>query len=530
MEKVTIARELYAQEKGSWLLGRSIVVKSDADDENEDSYSMDDCGNVKLLENSEARIKAFKNAEKVFAVSKNNSIDFLMVFENVRHEDGYDWCFNIEGRISIQNTAEFLKNWKDFCGVKGLDSNTFLDRVYTLFSPAVRDMVREQENFKIKEIEECDVLSAVAWERVFKTLPVMSGLGINVTHKSFFSPDVEVAKKMAEEAELRRAAEDEKKLEYEAEINAQNRADEIEEIKRRREIAELEHQKKVAELKDRITFCENQGLQVQYKNLIDAQSAIEDAINRQNGNVENLQGVLKEVLSKIESLSEKVKRIPHNVELIVDPVVVPRYQGMSKNFLEMMTQIKSRGKNSVTLSYQVRDPYLNYRTRSIISDVYTTRTLGCIGSNGKERKDVLHLRDGVTIRLASERSGYLTLINLGTSPGVVNKIFPDRRLGAKSRRIEANKTYLMPGDLIPCPKGMEWWPVTGAVTSDYGLKERVLAIVTDDDVNIDVSKIGSVSTDDGFELAEERITSVLDMLKLQDGSWGWGFLEAEVLR
>lgn len=535
LEKIIVIRELYAEEKIKWFLLRSITINADADDATEYSYSIDGDGGVDRLQDSAARITALKVGRRVFAVHRHN-IDFSMLFENVRREDGYDWCFKIEGTISIIDVSNLINRWKDFCGVSGLDSNTFLDRIHTIFFPVVGTLIRD-ENRKIREIEEHEVLPATWWERQLNGLLNGYGVRIQITHKSFFSPDAEMAEKMVEEAKARRVAEEAKRIEHEAEINAQSRADEVEELRRNREIRELEHQGKVAELKAAIKSYENQELQLQYENLMDAQSELEKFIRLQDGNVEKLERVFEEVLSKISSVSEKISQIqtPQNVERIIDPVVAPRYQGMSGDFLKLMAQVKSRAKSSVTLSYQVRDPRTDYRTRSIISGAYAKRTLGCIESvqgNG------LHLRDGVTIRLTSERSGYLTLINFGTTPGAVHKIFPDGRLGAKSRYIEANRAYLMPGDLIPCPRGMEYWPVTGAATSEYGLTERVLAIVTDDDVDININddvdininNIGTITARGGFEAVEEQITSFLDFLKLPSGSWSWGFIEAEVFR
>lgn len=533
LEKIIVIRELYAEEKIKWFLLRSITINSDADDATEYSYSIDGDGRVDRLQDSAARITALKAGKRVFAVHRHN-IDFSMPFENVRHEDGYDWCFKIEGKISIidrnnlSDVSNLINRWQDFCGARGLDSNTFLDRIHTIFFPVVGALIRG-ENRKIREIEEYEVLPATWWERQLNGLLNGYGVRIQITHKSFFSPDAEMSEKMVEEAKARRVAEEAKRIEHEAEINAQSRADEVEELRRNRETTELEHQKKVAELKAAIKSYENQELQLQYENLMDAQSELEKFIRLQDGNVEKLGRVFEEVLSKISSVSEKISQIqtPQNVERIVDPVVAPRYQGMSGDFLELMAQVKLGAKSSVTLSYQVRDPCTDYRTRSIISGAYAKRTLGCIES---VRGNGLHLRDGVTIRLTSERPGYLTLINFGTTPGAVHKIFPDGRLGAKSRYIEANRAYLMPGDLIPCPRGMEYWPVTGATTSEYGLTERVLAIVTDDDVDININNIGTITARGGFEAVEEQITSFLDFLKLPGGSWSWGFIEAEVFR
>jgi hypothetical protein len=58
----------------------------------------------------------------------------------------------------------------------------------------------------------------------------------------------------------------------------------------------------------------------------------------------------------------------------------------------------------------------------------------------------------------------------------------------------------------------------------------VLAIVTDDDVDININNIGTITARGGFEAVEEQITSFLDLLKLPSGSWSWGFIEAEVFR
>ena len=219
MDKIIVSRELYAEEKKRWFGHRLIVINSDVDVANETCYSMRSDGTVSVMANSDARINALKNGHRVFAVSKKN-IPFSMVFENVRHEDSYDWCFNIEGYVFIQESDidAFLNKWEDMSGVRGLDSNTFLDNIYTIISPEVKDIIN-QETRKIKEIEQLDVLPENYWAGRLNNYLRNNGcigIKISVTHKTFFSPNAEMIKKIKEEEEAKRAAEEAKIHEHEA--------------------------------------------------------------------------------------------------------------------------------------------------------------------------------------------------------------------------------------------------------------------------------------------------------------------------
>ena len=547
-EKFVVVRELYPEIQKRFF---GMIKKCPAvDDSRESVFGMDSSGSVVDLPNEQKRDDAMKKGDRVFAVRKK-AVDFSTVFLKVCKEDGYEWNYAMEGEIRVSDYPKFLSNWacdEGACGGDGVDSSRFAHRVMALLEPIVRDKIREcrkEHNNRIRDIEEKDVLPLSFWSKVFvDAVPQVSGLAIEVTGKSFLSPDRDMEEKILAEEEARIEREEQAERAHKAVIDKKQEEAELAEIDRQKKRDELDFEVEKAEKEAKIRKCqiEAEAYQFQMANLKNDQKEIAAALEKANGNMtkmETLSAAMSEAVAKIQAIADKLSKLGIMTDGAsavcpnIDPAVAPRYQGMSDNFLNVVTQIKSKAKNAVTLTYQARDSRCGFGTRTIISDAYTTRTLGRIGSDCNCRqRSVLRIGDGITIRMTSERSGYLTLINFGTTPGVVNKIFPDRTYGAKMRRIDAGRHYVMPGDLIPCPDGCEYWPVGGATTAQYGLKERVLAIVTDREIDIDAtcfaSKVGEAMAGGEFEAIESAVASYLAMMDIEDGTWSWGLLEAVV--
>ena len=546
-EKFVVVRELYPETKGIFMFRNKKCPA--VNDGCEIAFGMDSDGVIVRLPDAKARDAAVANGDRIFAVSKR-SVDFSTVVVNICKEDGYEWNFVIGGEIKIADYLKFLLGWvseEGSCGLDGIDSDRFAYRVAVLLEPIIRDEIRAcrtAHDYRIRDIEEKDVLPSMFWKNVFLKAGVslLNGLEIDVTEKTFMCPDREMKAKLAAEEEARKKLEEEEKREYQAFINREMSKAELEEIERQKKRAELDFELEKAKKEAEIRKCQIDTQQFQMANLTNDIAEINAAMEKAKGNVDKMEALaaaLAEANAKMEAIADKLSKLDVLTDgtmdhcTKIDPAVSPRYQGMSDQFLEAVTQIKSNTKNAVTLTYQVRDARYGFSTRAIISDAYTARTLGAIGSACNQKQSgTLHIGDRVTIRMTSERAGYLTLINIGTTPGVVNKIFPDKVYGARTRHIEAGRHYVMPGDLIPCPDGCGYWPVGGATTAQYGLKERVLAIVTDSPVNIEVdgllSEINGVLVRGEFGAVEKSLTSYMELLHQPEGMWSWGLLEAVV--
>lgn len=133
--------------------------------------------------------------------------------------------------------------------------------------------------------------------------------------------------------------------------------------------------------------------------------------------------------------------------------------------------------------------------------------------------------DLLRLELRSDTDGYLHLFDFGTS-GRVLKLFPNPRFATADNRIEAGRTYAMPGELLPVPA----FAVSGPTTAESGRLERLLAVVTRDPVDLSEAAVGGAgaafATRGGFDAAEEAVASLFD---LPDGDWTYGLLETEVI-
>ena len=130
----------------------------------------------------------------------------------------------------------------------------------------------------------------------------------------------------------------------------------------------------------------------------------------------------------------------------------------------------------------------------------------------------LRVGDELALRVRSPRDGYLHLFNAGTG-GVVARLFPSADFAGIGNRIEAGAWYAAPGNLIPAaffPCGA--WIENGPVTEDTGLRERFVAILTDDPLRLspDCLPGGAVRTRGGFAAVEEEVVS---LSALPEGRW-----------
>ncbi len=558
-EKIIVVRELYPEIKRS-LLGKAKKCP-DVDDIHEFAYGMTKDGVVRLPD-KKARDNAAQRGDRIFAIYKN-PVDLSNVIPKICNEDGYEWNYSIRGKIRVSDPSKFLLVWghdEGACGIDGIDADYFANRIMDSIGPIIRDEInkcRIERGYRIRNIEEKDALPSSFWNQILAQTPIslLDGVSIEIVEKSFLSPDLEMESKRAAATEAQRKVEEQARNEQQAAINRMRGEAEMDDIERRKQLAELdfeqekakkkldfEYEKAKKELEIRKCQMEAEASQFQMANLKKDKEEIAAALEKAKGNAEQmaaLKDALVEAVAKMAVISDKLAKLgvmtdgTSDCGSNIDPAVAPRYQGMSDKFLDVMAQIKSKSKNSVTLTYQVRDSYCGFATRAIISDAYTARTLGAIGGNCVQaRAGTLHINDGITIRMTSERTGYLTLINFGTTPGVVNKIFPDRMYEERTRLVETGRHYVMPGDLIRCPDGREYWPIGGATTAQHGLKERVLAIVTDKRVDIDekdlASAINGALSKGNFNLVEDSLSSYMEQLNQTDGTWSWGLLEAVV--
>ena len=554
-EKFVVVRELYPETRGS--IFRTMKCPP-VDKSREVAYGMDASGNVVRLADEKARDAAAKNGNRIFAVNKKHT-DFSNVFLHVCTEDGYEWNYAMEGVIKVSDASKFLSAWvrdEGSCGLDGIDSDRFAHLVLSRLEPVVRDQIsecRKAHGYRIADIQEKDALPSLFWTAEFANSsdPMLAGLDVEVADKAFLSPDLEMEEKLNAAAAAQRELENQAKAEWQAIVNGRMAEAELEEMDRQRKRAELAFEKEQAELEAAIKKQKVDIAIYEANQLNEAKIRLQKALNDEEirkqqavGNIEServqaMGSAMDEVLKKLESVMDRLgnlgvaaadvaTKVP---DVVQDPVVTPRYQGMSDNFLSVMQSLKEGANDGIAISLEAVRRSGGCATRSVlvgnvgVRDVFSVRK----EDNGMKFNGVLHVGDRMTLRLKSPRSGYLTLFNFGTS-GRVSKIFPHPAFGMTSNHVKAGCVYMLPGALMSAdilPDGE--WEEQGPVSSSTGLPERILAVLTDKPVELDETcfgaQVGRVLTRGGFDVVEESISSLLD---LPHGSWIWGMVEAAV--
>lgn len=543
-DSFVVVRELYPETKGSFFKSKKCPK---VDDVLEFAYGMDSTGGAHRLDDEKSRDAAAKRGDRIFAVSKRH-VGFSTVFVNICREDGYEWNYAMEGTIKIADPSKFLSAWardEGACGLNGIDSGSFAHRVLTSFEPTVRDEImecRRAHGYRIRDIEEKDALPSAFWSQAFANsgAPQAGGLAIEVSDKVFLSPDREIEAKINAAAEAQRELDNKAKAEWQAVVNGKLAEAELEEIEMRRKRVQLGFEKEKAELEAAIKKQKVDIAIYEANQLNEAKVKLQKALNDEeirkqqavgsveSGQVQAMSSAMNEVLSKLGAVMDRLGSLGVAASDVAnkapaaakDPVVAPRYQGMSDNFLSVMKTLREADEG-VVISLEAARRSGGYATRDLMPV--------CRKNDKKNVEGVLHIGDRMTLRLKSPRSGYLTLFNFGTS-GNVLKMFPHPAFGTTDGYIKADCVYMLPGALMPAnvlPDGE--WEEQGPVSSRFGLSELVVAVLTDERVNLDESCFGAqvsrALTRGGFDAVEESISSLLD---LPAGSWTWGMAGARV--
>ena len=534
-----VVRELYPETRGYFFRSRRCPG---IDEARELAFGMDGEGKVVPLADAKARDAAAQREDRIFAVSRK-PVDFSTVVLGVGKEDGYEWNYALEGSILITDHSKFLAAWardEGACGLDGIDSDSFVHRVVALLEPVVRDEIakcRHEHGYRISDIQEKDALPSDFWTNVFASVgnPLMEGLGIEVADKTFLSPNRELEEKMLAAAKAQRELENQAKAEFEAAVNGRAAEAELEKMDQQRKLAQLAFEKKQAELEAAIKKQRVDVAVYETNQLNEAKVRLQKALNDEEirkqqalGNTESdhvkaLSSAMEELVGKINVMTQKLETLGVAAEKIgekasevkVDPVVAPRYQGMSGNFLSVMQGLRNGADEDIVVSLEVARGSDGFATRDLVPMLQR--------HDSGTRKGVVYIGDKMTLRLKSPRSGYLTLFNFGTS-GRVSKIFPYPASGMTQNWIDGGRVYMLPGELMRMPA----WIESGPASSLNGLPECVVAILTEDRVDLDercFGEAGRVLTRGGFAAVEESISSILDLPR---GSWIWGMTRVDV--
>lgn len=572
-------RELYPVARG--LLWKTCQCPP-VDWPREAAWSMDADGNVLSLADGGACNAAVRGGARVFALAKG-TFPFSRTAVGVLKEGEWTFDFALSGELSVADAAKFLRTWaktEGAFGVDGLPDKSLVEKVWPELEPVVRnELLRTVEEYKyrVAEIDERDVIPCATWKELFKQAgahagSLLSGLDVTVVYKRLVSPDREIERKRIAAVEAQRELEAKEFQAYQAAVNGKAKEAELESIDAARREARKQAELREAELEAAIARQRIDVEIYEQKNLNEERLRLQKALNdeeirkadalRQGDKaqasaiaqvMEKMSQAESEATDRLAKMAETIKDMTERLKEMtdrlskdgisvpacqqaapVDPVVAPRYQGMSDQFSEVMAAVRAKSEDALAVSLRTAERVTGggYATRSVFTSFVGTRDLlaGVAARPSTEgMRDVLRVGDRLTLMLRSARNGYLTLFNLGSS-GRVLKMFPNAAFGTTANFIEANRLYSLPGELMDVRYLKDgFWSETGPVSDETGLPERVLAILTDDPVDLSAEALGGltsrIGTRGGFAAVEEEISSIFD---LRGGTWCHGFVEARV--
>ena len=577
-DKQSFVRELYPVEKGIFWKSRQCPP---VDWSQETAWSMDVNGNVLSLADDASCTAAVKAGARVFALTKG-AYPFSRTAVGVLEEGEWTFNFALSGELSVADAGKYLRAWaksEGAFGVDGLPGKALVEKVWPELESVIRSELHQAaEKFRVAEIDERDVIPCATWKALFKrageqTGSLLSGLDVKVVYKRLVSPDREVERKRIAAVEAQRELEAKELQAYQAAVNEKTKEAELESIDaarrearkqaelreaeleaaiaRQRIDVEIYEQKNLGELKLRLqkdlhdeeirkAEALRAGDQAQVSAIAQMMEKMSAAETEATDRLAKLTETMRETADRLKETTERLAQNGVTVSsdplpAPVDPVVVPRYQGMSDRFAEVMAAVRAKSGDALTISLRTAERVAagGFATRSVFTSSTSTRDLLAgvtVRPTADDGRDVLRIGDKLTLKLRSARKGYLTLFNLGSS-GNVLKMFPNAAFGTTTNFIEANRLYSLPGELMDARYLDEgFWGEAGPVTSETGLPERILAILTDDDVDLSAEALGGlasrVGTRGGFAAVEEAISSIFD---LREGTWCHGLVEAKVV-
>lgn len=577
-DKQSFARELFPVEKGLFWRTRQCPP---VDWSQETAWSMDADGNVLSLVDDAACTAAVRGGARVFALAKG-AFSFSRTAVGVLEEGEWTFNFALSGELGVADAAKFLRTWakaEGAFGVDGLSGKALVEKIWPELESVIRSELHQAaEKYRVAEIDERDVIPCATWKALFKRAgehagSLLSGLDVKVVYKRLVSPNREVERKRIAAVEAQRELEAKELQAYQAAVNEKTKEAELESIDAARREARKQAELREAELEAAIARQRIDVEVYEQKNLNEEKLRLQKALNDEEirkaealraGDEAQASAIAQlmakmtaaeaETTDRLTKMAETIRATTASLEKTmgllaqngiamssrpqtapVDPVVVPRYQGMSDRFAEVMAAVRAKSEDALTISLRTAERVAagGFATRSVFTSATGTRDLLAgvtVRPTADGECDVLRIGDKLTLKLRSARKGYLTLFNLGSS-GHVIKMFPNAAFGTTTNFIEANRLYSLPGELMDARYLDEgFWGEAGPVSSETGLPERILAILTDDPVDLSAEALGGlasrVGTRGGFAAVEEAISSVFD---LREGTWCHGFVEANVV-
>lgn len=488
------------------------------------------------------RVFALKDITKqtlqkgLFVSVNSNTFDIKLIYAGLRDLENTGFDLIVNAKIQIAGARDFLNKYalEILKANHSITSNSLEAYLYDRCKAAIID---ETKKHTYDYLKNHDALPTQWWQSNLSKWFNLSWLKLlEVSSVSYESESVERASEMKKRQELLDLDIEEQNQIYEHELKIKQQEEayksakiqiendrKLSEKEQQLQLEELEHSRQEQELKSKLSL-ETIRLEGE-KRKIELEAEIERIRNNPDS--------AKEMLQRSQETEQRNIEIADSIKTAIKELAVMSL--IAKDALKEGLSAKERisvsasGVSSKTMELlgKTSGPaYLAQILREKASNSDNPVMMKKIELRsrdiGHKKVDSLKINSSLQFEFLTERSGYATILNIGTS-GRVWLQCPNIYVGIDDAKIEAGDKYQIPGQLLP-----------GEALSQNGLSyieigppgwEELVVIISDNPLAAEKDLFKSTLGSPFVEMSQGRLDELLEQLSsLDEKSWDVGIL------
>ena len=465
----------------------------------------------RVMEDSPKIPVAIDKCSQFYHVSLN-SHRFSPAFPSVKtDENGHQWDCRISGQISVTDSRRFLKSFAINAATCNAPLSASLTEswITSRISSDVQDSVRE---FTIDELKNRQALKIPKWEQKIAGWLDEFGLDVRVDDVSWSSAEGELTETEAKrerkleritaarqkerdteirEAEAKAEYEDRKEqIENDRKLSDQERGHKLQLLEkgRRKELIDADREIENARMEAEIASLEHTHIVALMQKDAESVEHVEDRLR----NVEKNHEATVQLLSNLNTVLEKLSDLPDNMLAKLSDRDADRAHLAAERIVSPEFGISAAALHGLGFCVDRQNLVQNLREKATgdVNPVAIRKMELVTRDIGTARVKALGVNTSLQFEFKTCKSGYLTLLNIGTS-GAVYVHVPNAYIPIDRTIVDSDRKYQIPGpELLPWERlkemGLDYleigppgWEHIAVFVSDRPiLNERILASVS----------------------------------------------------
>lgn len=416
--------------------------------------------------------KASSETNKVNIIEIYNELmPFKLTFaEVITGEEDCRWDVIFSGEIIIEDEEKYLKAY----GLSYLVSQTALSAeiIQSWVNKQVEHKVRDYiDDYTLKELKEEDVLPLEWWEEKLKEWLEDCGLKVRLDDIKWESSEFENLQEEKARTEALEKLKENQKKQYEAEIDQLKNEVEYEkkkeEIKKDKQLSEMEKETRLEVLekkhKKKRIKARKEAEKARYeaekeklkheKELAELRNELEKAEENKE-KMEESEDKFQQTLNQLNEMNDTLEKIADNPEKLLAKLG----SGDSQEVYKASEKLKSpefdlTPEEIENLGFEDPRQFFIDRIEDKIASDGDLVNLKKKELNTRDvmtqQVKVLEINTSLQFEINSQKSGFVTFINIGTS-GAISLHIPNAYVSPKEAKIEENSNVSIPGShLLP---------------------------------------------------------------------------------